>query len=133
MTAKLLTLVTILMANSGLGLAAEPAEQGQAHPPAATHEPVAGQPAAQATGMMPLYKYMQKMQYQMNRIHQTQDPQERIELLDTHMDSIHEMMNMMRELLGDGEKLSYEPMSGRAKAEGAASNCSPAAQGNSDD
>lgn len=58
--------------------------------------------------------HMQKMNQQMDEIRATEDPDKRAELIDEHMKSMHEGMNMMRGMDGNmmmGGKQQGAPMS----------------------
>ena len=71
----------------------------------AAQPPSDGQPSAQAPpGMQQMQGQMQDMQALMDRIHNTEDPQERHRLMREHMQSMQQGMTMMSQMMrGPGD------------------------------
>ena len=96
MKANILIAVTILLTGSGLALAAGQSQEHEAHHPEPAGSSAPGAPAMAGGGMPMMQEHMQKMQAQMEEIHKTSDPDKRDKLIQSHMDSMNEMMKKMQ-------------------------------------
>lgn len=117
MKTKTIVAVTTLLMSSGLALAAGDTQDQQSHHP----EPAGttAQPATAGSGgdmpMMPMHENMQKMHAQMEEIRRTEDPDKRDELIQSHIASMQEMMQMMhggKPMMGQGMGMQGGKMMG---------------------
>gem|GEM_PF-238701 len=63
-------------------------------------------------GGMPMHQQMQAMREQMQKIHATEDPQERHKLMQEHRQSMHDMMKMMHGMMAGQSMMGDCPMMG---------------------
>jgi hypothetical protein len=73
--------------------------------PASEHEQHAAPPAVATAGehsMAAMHEHMRAMREQMARIHATEDPAERQRLMNDHMQSMQQHMQMMGAMQGQG-------------------------------
>jgi len=92
--------LTVLTAAFALTLPTFTVYAEQAHHP--EQQKTAGDMPAQGMGdmMEKMQQHMKKMMQQMQAIHATDDPEKRDKLLQEHMQSMHEGMQMMRSMGG---------------------------------
>jgi len=101
MKAKPMLAMTALILSSGLVLAAGQPTDHEAHHPDSAADAAADAPAM-SEGCMAM---MKEMRSQMARIHETEDPVKRDELIQAHMASMREMMEKMQDMHGENSMM----------------------------
>lgn len=115
MKTKTIVAVTTLLMSSGVALAAGDAPDQQSHHPDPAGATAQAAPAVPGGGMpmMPMHENMQKMHAQMDEIRRTEDPDKRDELIQAHIASMQEMMQMMQGMHGGKPMMGQDGMMGQ--------------------